>query len=263
MFQFELFPVDEIPGWGTPPALGLHWFGLTYGAYFIQAGETELLRYSDAWLAQNQPSAAAWYAGAYVDYQVARLHEDLLDLLPFATCPVPTEIADLLRRARPARVRERLRARSQSGALSASQVAAVEEAAEWLRLIKLDMSYLTRSPELRLWESAGEVTLEWDAPDETSDGVPVWSSAHARVCMPKGDFVAAVAAFDRELMSQMEARIAAARRGWSRPEIAIDLDALEREHAERASWLRNADRRCIIPPSWSRIGEGLAFGVEP
>lgn len=97
--QFRLRPVDDIapwqpvpspdartPDWLRRPNLG--WFALTYGWYWIEVGQAELYRYSQEAvnaMVREQPDAP-WASELlqmpYDDYQVSRLWEDLLELLP-------------------------------------------------------------------------------------------------------------------------------------------------------------------------------------
>ena len=81
LINFTLAPIEEIVPWGEPGSYSLHWFGLTYGEYWIQAGEAALFEYSDH--ARNAG------INRYCDYQVVRLYEDLLDMLPYILEPVP------------------------------------------------------------------------------------------------------------------------------------------------------------------------------
>ncbi|HEX8111029.1 MAG TPA: DUF5984 family protein [Kofleriaceae bacterium] len=46
--------------------------------------------------------------------------------------------------------------------------------------------------------------------------------------------------FDQDLIAAMQARVDALATGRPRPDIAIDVDALHREQADRAIWLRCA-----------------------
>ncbi|WP_442929507.1 DUF5984 family protein [Micromonospora sp. WMMA1949] len=46
-FRFELYPLDEVSPWGRDQPR-LHWFGLTEGWYWLEAGGQELLRRTEA-----------------------------------------------------------------------------------------------------------------------------------------------------------------------------------------------------------------------
>jgi hypothetical protein len=90
-FRFELRPVDKITPWGGQDRM-LHWFGLTDGWYWIELDGHELLRYSDTtlrrWRGEGYDAARP-----YVDYQVVRLWEDVIQLAPAVLEPVPADLA--------------------------------------------------------------------------------------------------------------------------------------------------------------------------
>lgn len=83
IFEFELKPIEEIIPWGEPPKQSLHWFGLTDGKYRIKAGDEQLLNYSGEYTkycVEQFPEYS--FDTTFVEYQVVRLWEDILDLLP-------------------------------------------------------------------------------------------------------------------------------------------------------------------------------------
>lgn len=112
-FHFRLRPLDDIAPWGTVtnpdartpewlcrPHLG--WFALTDGWYWIEASQAELFRYSQAAvnaMVREQPNAPRVSEALeipYEDYQVTRLWEDLLELLPDVLDPVSSRLAATL-----------------------------------------------------------------------------------------------------------------------------------------------------------------------
>jgi hypothetical protein len=94
LFEFVLRPIEQVAPWGAPGEENLHWFGLTDGWYWMNVGEVQLMRYSqrliDAIPEWNPPLP-------YVDYQVDRLYDDLLSILPAIVDPIPPDIADFVR----------------------------------------------------------------------------------------------------------------------------------------------------------------------
>jgi hypothetical protein len=88
LINFTLVHVEKIEPWGTPENPALRWFGLTDGQYWIQAGNSTLFEY-------NQPVQTAG-GPQYCDYQVVRLHEDLLEMLPYILEPIPPSLAQYL-----------------------------------------------------------------------------------------------------------------------------------------------------------------------
>src|SRR5687768_14423788 len=95
--EFSLAPLEEITPWGNEGALSLSWFGFSLGRYRLKFGPDYLLNYSDEavrLIAQRYPDV---YPGPWVDYQVVRLWEDLIRLVPYVVRPVPDELAPLMR----------------------------------------------------------------------------------------------------------------------------------------------------------------------
>ena len=80
--------------WGDEPNQYLHWFALTDSFYYMELGDVQLFCYSDEILefwskeypgcnSKNEP---------YMDYQVVRLYEDVLEILPDVIQPIPEAI---------------------------------------------------------------------------------------------------------------------------------------------------------------------------
>ena len=85
LFNFALFPlgetiIDRLEPDGKHSSLC--WYNLTDGWYWIEADTAQLFRYTPEWMAlwsAQDPCPVHW---PYVDYQVVRLWEDLLEILP-------------------------------------------------------------------------------------------------------------------------------------------------------------------------------------
>src|SRR4051812_35106988 len=88
LFNFVLRSPEQITQW----AKSLHWFGLTDGWYWLHLGDQEVPR-------SVKRSAEAPDGLSYVDYNVVRLWEDLLDILPEILEPVPPDVAALTSKA--------------------------------------------------------------------------------------------------------------------------------------------------------------------
>jgi hypothetical protein len=94
MFSFTLYPVDQIHPWGEPSNAHLHWFGLTFGTYYLQVGPDQLLRYSDECNSRCIELRPAAKRTPYVEYQIARLYEDVFEILPHILEPIPVELLE-------------------------------------------------------------------------------------------------------------------------------------------------------------------------
>lgn len=90
LFNFTLVPLEEVTPWeNSDGGKCLSWFALTDGQYWIQAGDAALFEF-------RAPLHAQPDLPRYCDYQVARLHEDLLEILPAVFEPVPADLIPYL-----------------------------------------------------------------------------------------------------------------------------------------------------------------------
>src|SRR5438105_15938246 len=84
LFDFTLRELDQIQPWGAPEDPNLHWFGLSDGTYWMNVGQSKLFEYTAAAQAHAVPQ--------FCDYQVVRLYEDLLEVVPYVLEPVPPQL---------------------------------------------------------------------------------------------------------------------------------------------------------------------------
>lgn len=83
IFEFQLNPIEDIQPWGEFPNLSLHWFGFTDGKYRLKVGAEYLLNYSaeyTKYCIEKFPEYS--FNTTFVEYQVVRLWEDILEMLP-------------------------------------------------------------------------------------------------------------------------------------------------------------------------------------
>jgi hypothetical protein len=244
-FRFRLRPVTEISPWG--PERRLHWFGLTDGWYWIDAGGLELLRYVPR-AAPGQAGDGPVASNPYVDYYVARLWEDVLELLPAVLEPVPGDLAEFMA--------------SDPDDWVSRDEAQAEAAAEWYGGHLLDMGYVRCPPLIRWWRRTADghdsTVLAW----RHRSGEAWFAGPRAgQVTMPTSAFVAAVEELDRELLSAMEERIAGLERSGPPPGVRIDLRQLRAEQRDRAAWRRR--RPAQVPATdWAKVRAeaGLLLG---
>jgi Family of unknown function (DUF5984) len=249
LFNFRLRPVDDIGPWhdgdGSNPHL--HWFGLTDGVYWIDTGDAELFRYSDDVAAKWRHEFAndAWLTNnvlPYVDYQVVRLWEDVLDVLPGALESVPKELARVLGPTGPwmswvRHAKAVLDVALPDGEHWDPLEDALEDAASWWWRCRLDCGYLVAGPNIWFWREGSEMHVQWDNRGRDIDGVPAWEATIGQTTMPLAAFLRELRDFDMRLIGEMAARVEEIRAGWARPEVAIDVDTLGYEQRQRAKWM--------------------------
>lgn len=267
LFQFQLTPIDQVAPWGREGELRLSWFGLTEGWYWLQCGNEELFRYSEVLLATWAAKGAKGTGGQalpYVDYQVVRLWEDVLDMLPEVSEPIPTELLHKLEPGATARqwcgrIAEMVFA--EGPAVPKSTEDRFFKATSWLGHRQLDAGHLTESPRIWFWTDGSTAFVRWDNEGRRLDGHPVWASTSGTFDLPLAAFLEEVRSFDHRLIQQMEERVHAIRRHWARPQIHIDKDGLLREQQERAAWLPQALTQVKErpPTPWDEVIEAIEF----
>ncbi len=263
-FRFVLRPVEEISPWqdisGNPTPL--HWFGLTDGWYWIEAGEQEVFRFSEEALAdletQGYPSTLP-----YIDYQIARFWEDLLDLLHYSLVPLPEDIATLL---------------SDKSAWTELQVHCDQAMSDgdnwhiwdaalrwwWSRQLSSGHAVLQY---LWIWRVGDEVTLRWDGTKPqriiTTSPVYLWTAPEqGEITVSLSSFLEAVHDFNDQLMAQMAERVAgnAELEGDHTYRVALLENALAYPYEEDWETIRAALRTIASGPSSGDEGANSGRG---
>lgn len=171
LFDFTLLPIAKIKPWGRPGDLALHWFGLTDGYYWIEVGESRLFEYSE----EVQVAGT----GRYCEYQVVRLYEDLIDMLPYILDPVPDSLIQYLSGNTANDWRATFDAwcdRSSDGLDADRFDQLIDAATTWSGARQLDSCYLSPSANIAIWSDAKSVHFAWDNRDRFIDGKPAWSA---------------------------------------------------------------------------------------
>lgn len=88
LFNFELLPIEKIEPWRDADGPHLHWFGLSDGRYWLTVDGQDLFRY------QYQQDASD--VTEYVEYEVVRLWEDVLEIHPSVFDPIPPDMQALV-----------------------------------------------------------------------------------------------------------------------------------------------------------------------
>lgn len=258
LFHFRLAALEDIPPWGKEGDFHLSWFGLTDGCYWLRAGDVELFRYNQTLLEMESWRTTSAGCGPYVDYQVVRLWEDVLEILPEVLTPVPQGAAEILAaptlRAWRAAVANWLPTNPDD-----AHYLLYEAATEWVRKRHLISGHLMAGPRIWFWSDGTYIHLEWDNRELEIDGVPAWDAQLGNWRLPVDDFLAEVRAFDRALIEAMRHRVEQIAAGWSRSDVRINVDDLLREHADRATWLEKSLKQAEQNHDWSLVLQAIAI----
>jgi len=239
-FRFVLRDMARIEPWGIAPDRSLSWFGLTDGAYCTETRAGRLLDYRNE---HDDGLGVSWCT-----YAVARLWEDLTDLVPRALEPVPAEVLP------------RLCAWLETGAADEppddeSLYDAWVGAQGWWSERQLDLGYLRHAPRLHVWRLGDMVQLRWRVREDAGEECP-FSVPQTDAEMTVAQFEQAITAFQRDFLAAMRARCQAlVRDGWPGKPCDIDPEAVQEEQEAREA--EAADRRPAPRTDWDAVREDL------
>lgn len=231
LINFELTPLEKVLPWRKPGNLSLHWFGLTDGRYWIDTGGDTLFEYSE------RVRRAGF--DRYCDYQVARILEDITEMLPTILDPIPQDLVKYI-----SGESGRAWMETQDSWFERNLTADAGDEA-WdvlgranllLRDRFLDSAYLTPSASILMWSDDADVHIEWGNGDKLIDGELAWSAVSGSLHLPRAIFVEEVRAFHARLFEQMTLRIEQVAAGALHPDIQIDLPGLIAENEQRRDW---------------------------
>jgi hypothetical protein len=223
--EFDLTPLAQVVAWGKPGNQSLHWFGLTDGRYDVVIGEHRLFSEHDRMDG--------------IDYQVVRLWEDLIDLLPEILDEVPDALATRL-----ADVDAWMAWNDRAWDLTEElglDPELLDAATCWWRDRRLDTGHLVAAPRLQLWRTSGVVHATWRTRlgehEVARADLPRWASPAGDAELALTELTDEIRRFDHALIAAMQARVDEVATSWSRPDVAIDVEQLRREHRDRSGWL--------------------------
>lgn len=227
-FRFELDAIENIEPWGEPGRASLSWFGLTSGRYWIDTPLGEVMAYTPE-------IRKLWnFPFPYVDYQIARLFEDLQEHLPAMLEPVPEDIA-IFASDRSWLERLALWIDSECGESEGLRRWDLNEAAmAWWWQRELDTAYLSHGPRISIWRTNDDVHFRWTTRTNEDRGVPVFAVPAGDVTISLSTFQTAAFGFCEEVLSMMSSRVNDIQsKGWDRADCILNVTALVAEQQAR------------------------------
>lgn len=247
--------------WGEEPNLDLSWFGLTDGSYYIDAGSDQLFRYTDEILslwASQYPDFD--HHQKYVDYQVVRLYEDLMDILADILQDIPSELEALIARCPGMGISEDEIWQIYESSEDEEVLDACILATEWWRIHRrIDTMYLVQGQNIKLWRVGDCIHIRWDSNLANIEGVQIWTATQGEYTLPVAQFLNEVKDFHDRLMSSMQDRIKDIKQNNPLPHVKINISALEREHKEREQALQAALNREPTILNWEETLNALSL----
>ena len=254
LFDFALTPIVDVEPWDH----GLHWFGLTHGRYHLDLNEEQLFRYSQEILLHWRTQHPALSADdVHVDYQVARLYEDVLEILPDVLQPIPPEMQDLISDC----VLDRTWWTHPRGVPTPSEDFVPDRlfccATEWWGARQLHSWHLTAAPLIAFWLCDDIMHICWENSTCQIDGIPAWAARRGMVRLPRDAFMCEVESFHRRLMSSMRERVETIAKNNPIPHIKIDVPRLVQEQADREQSLACALKRRPRTVDWDEVAAAI------
>mgnify|MGYP007070989952 CR=1 FL=1 len=226
----------------------MHWYGLTDGWYTLDAGGVELFHLNPR-LIEATPHRQ--WRTPFLDYNVIRLLDDVLELLPHAIDPIPPDLLDLVRTPELHKAFDERSYRWSESSWTPRPTQPTREDMEqfaarsdfwdhaagwWLEAPNLAGGYQPGQPDVRFWSEGGSVIIRWDECLQVhkETGLRWNTQPPGEYSLPIATFIAEVRQFHARLMEQMRHRLDIAKHNWPLPNVHIDIDDMENEHDWRS-----------------------------
>jgi hypothetical protein len=191
-----------------------------------------------------------------VDYQVVRLYEDLLDILPAVFSPVPDEVHETVSTA----------SGFQNWLLTNNAISnKVETDQDWDDFFDfrswtcerfLSTMHLTQRPIILFWQYRNRIHIRWDNTSCVVNGLQPWTSIQGHHEMPVTEFMQEIESFHQRLMDLMQERVHILQtRNPLSAQIHIDIEQITQEHAERTKSLELALAKKPEAVDWERVAQ--------
>jgi Family of unknown function (DUF5984) len=254
LFNFRLTPVREVQPWGEPHQPSLHWYGLTLGEQWIDVGKSLLFEVSREFLAKHGGTH-------FIDYQLARLYEDILEMLPHVLEPVPVDVSNYLHATLNVDWNKRLSAFYER---NADEMSAEDEFVDlnvsWMRSRILWSGHFSAPPNIRLWSTSDGLThIAWEADHCQFESASMWSADSGVHSLPTAQFEQEIDSFHERLLAVMDERIAEIKCGSLAPTIAVDVNELERAQSEHRMVFPRLARKLRPPTDWDAARKAIAI----
>ncbi len=254
LFELDLKPLDQVKPWGEPPNQTLHWFGLTDGVYYMNVGGQQLFRYSDdallRWAAEFPDECSE---SPYVDYQVIRLYEDVLEMLPNVLSPIPDMVVPYIRTLDAQKAWCKRLTSCIDLAADDDVLNTYFSAVHWFELRTLSSHHLVDGPDIWMWRENEQIHIRWDNRDKLIDDISRWSATSGEICISIDQFISEVRSFHERLMLAMARRVKSVLECNPFPSmVSVDVDWLVREQYEREESLARALKSKADAIDWER-----------
>lgn len=250
--NFKLQELDKIMPFGQAPNLSLHWFGLTDGLLWIEAGTHTIYEYSQA--------AQRYFDNAprYNDYQISRFVEDFFDTFRYVGESIPEvlyhnlEIFDNKMSAW-----KELYEDKDDDIFDEFYFNEYHELRDWYGNRSFDSAHLIGGPYIGCFRCGDKLKIIWESSHELDDGNSIWTSPKGCVELTYEEFINGVEEFFKAFLVEMDSQVDnAILKDWK--SIGLDKEMLAWENGQRKegflqqlSLLRNTEEKT----DWDKVTE--------
>ena len=229
MFDFQLIDLETIISGLIESNCQLCWYWLTYGYYWINTKQETLFQLSDEYINSvntnvNTDDTTQIKADnkKYMDYEVVRLWEDIIEILPTICLSVPDEFHQLFLQPID-KINEYY---DRWFDYTQQEEQKLEYRKHGLPFTKpcpfnnfffdshdVNLLYIDIAPFLYLWRYKNDMWIAWDFThcqhfnEETQQQIPIWTATKSTYHLPFDEFIQELNNFHQKFMTQMEQRI--------------------------------------------------------
>ena len=210
LFEFRLKEIEDIIPWGGEESdLSLSWFELSDSVYYMDVRGKHLFKYTQSirkhWESLYPDSGCN--AIEYTDYQVARLHEDLLEILPNVLQPIPEKLLQYVNTIESQRELDATISKVLADSTNPELDDLCFDARYWTNARYLDSGYLIAGPHIFIFRVGEQICVRWDNRQCEIDGIQPWEEESGEAFYSIEQFMNEVKSFHHRLMSDMQSRV--------------------------------------------------------
>lgn len=225
--NFNLQEPDKIAPFGEKPDFSLHWFGLTDGLLWINAGEQTIYEYT---------KEAHDYFGTdirYNDYQLARFLEDFFDTFRYINESIPLEFYNGIEEFSTKTMRwKESHFNDDDDLFDRFYDEKYIPLTEWYHERSFDSGHLTGGPYIGCFRHNEKIKIVWESDYRLESGNSIWTSPKGVFELYYDDFFLSVSEFLDCFFAAMDEQVKqAVAKDWG--EITIDKSRLVAEHKKR------------------------------
>lgn len=226
--NFQLQKLDRIKPFGEKPHLSLHWFGLTDGLLWIDAGSQTIFEYNE--------DALKYFGNSvkYNDYQISRFLEDFFYTFRYVGESIPEELYSILDEFDSKTEKWMNCHIDESDEIFHLFYDEYYELCQWRFNRSFDSGHLVGGPYIGCFRCGEKLKIIWKSDFKLDNGNSIWTAPEGIFEIPYDGFILSVTEFFDTFFIAMNQQVEnAVDKDWEN--ILLDKQMLVRENQERKS----------------------------